>query len=357
MSRRLIFLMPNIDSNIFSAKTLLYRQDLYASYYKMLLGSSYAKGIVLYSGQESLGEGIRLDNLDIRNISSSSNNLLVYILKSLRFLRSLGETNLILVAGTPFQPFLAAIVIKRLLRKCKIQLSIHGELPGVRSSRLKSWFFGSQIYKADAIRFVSEAQMEVFEKEYGLRGVPKSVTPVPIEFLARDIKIKTINSIGFVGRIHAEREPLLWAAIVKDFPNLEKIIVGDGPLRTSLKEVLPSATYLGQFENEELLKVWSEIGILLSTAPFESYGLAIREALLGGVPVVAKESAGVKQLTTNFPNLIKTYTTVDEACRQISSFISKQPTSEEFLSFRNWFISTQETSLNELAKLWKSISD
>ena len=54
--------------------------------------------------------------------------------------------------------------------------------------------------------------------------------------------------------------------------------------------------YLGQIPNDKMSSVWAKIGVLVSMAPAESYGLAMREALLHGSPVWATNSSGVIDL-------------------------------------------------------------
>lgn len=357
MKPKLVFLMPGIEADFFSARSLFHRQDIYASALQNLFRENYSKGLVLYSGERSLDRDLTLKFLDVKRISSGKVGLAIFIWNSIRYLKSLKSEKIILVAGTPFQPFLTAIAIKSFLKNCRIQVSIHGELAGVQSGILKKWFFGKQIKRADAIRFVSLAQQQDFEDKYRISHIPKSVTPVPINVPDNSGTKKYVEAIGFVGRIHSERDPVFWASIVNEFPTLRKIIIGNGPLEHQLKNALPSAVFRGRLDGEELLQQWDEIGILLSTAPHESYGLAIREALLNGVSVVARESAGVKQLSQDFPRLVKTFTTKDEATRAISSFIDSYPKAEEFVSFKNWFIATQNHSLKSLADLWNSISD
>jgi hypothetical protein len=349
--------MPNIEADFFSARSLFNRQDIYASALHDLFRESYTKGVVLYSGERSFDRELTLEFLDVKRISSNRVGLAIFIWNSIRYLKSIKSEKIILVAGTPFQPFLAAIAIKLFFKNCRIQVSIHGELAGVESGLLKRWFFGKQIKRSDAIRFVSLAQQREFENKYRISHIPKSVTPVPIDVPNKSGAKKNVEAVGFVGRIHSERDPIFWASIVTEFPTLRKIVIGDGPLEHQLKNALPSAVFRGRLDGEALLKQWDEIGILISTAPHESYGLAIREALLNGVGVVARESAGVKQLSQDFPRLVKTFTTKDEAIRAIMSFIDSYPNAEEFVSFKNWFIATQNYSLKSLADLWNSISD
>jgi hypothetical protein len=40
------------------------------------------------------------------------------------------------------------------------------------------------------------------------------------------------------------------------------------------------------------MNMWASVGVLLSLAPAESYGLTMREAIVNGVPVLAVRSVG-----------------------------------------------------------------
>ncbi len=98
--------------------------------------------------------------------------------------------------------------------------------------------------------------------------------------------------------------------------------------------------------------LWPRINVLLSTAPYESYGLTIREALLHGVPVVAKTSAGVRELASRFPKLVRLFEERTQATALINDLLHSPPTKDEFDSFKDWFVGKQEESLRALAELW-----
>ena len=88
----------------------------------------------------------------------------------------------------------------------------------------------------------------------------------------------------------------------KSCNNFSIIVAGTGPDRDifleKLKLVNPTLKidYLGQIANDKMSSVWAKIGVLVSMAPAESYGLAMREALLHGIPVWATNSSGVNDL-------------------------------------------------------------
>jgi glycosyltransferase involved in cell wall biosynthesis len=130
------------------------------------------------------------------------------------------------------------------------------------------------------------------------------------------------------------------------------MVIGDGPLATRMKSELPKAIFTGLLSNQEVQKKWVGIGALLSTAPFESYGLAMREALLQGVPVVSRENAGAVQLAQRYPNLIKLYTHKTQAQQYLREFLENPLDEKEFEIFKRDFFAQQEESLIRLAKVW-----
>jgi hypothetical protein len=63
-------------------------------------------------------------------------------------------------------------------------------------------------------------------------------------------------------------------------------------------------TFKGHVSENELDNFWNEITILLSTSNIESYGLAIREAILRGKRCVAVTSVGARDAKENFGEAI-----------------------------------------------------
>jgi phosphatidylinositol alpha 1,6-mannosyltransferase len=162
---------------------------------------------------------------------------------------------------------------------------------------------------------------------------------------------KRVN-LGFVGRIHQERDPLLWTEIANSLPDTPKLVVGDGPLLSEMQRKLKGGEFTGAVDSARLGEIWPRIKVLLSTAPHESYGLTLREALLHEVPVVAKKSAGARELSSKFPNLVKLFVTPAEATAHLITLQKSPPSRDDFKSFREWFVQEQNESLLALAKLW-----
>ena len=352
MKRQLILLLPRIDKNVFSVQALLARQDLYASYLAHKQGGSYQKAIAFYSGTEAPVRPSSLSFIEPIWLGSTKLNLFSFFIKSIQYLKHIKDTRIILVAGTPFQPLLIARLISARFSNSVIQVSIHGELASVEKSWLKYLFLKSQLSKVSSLRFVSEAQRIDFCRESRFASIPSVITPVPINTeITRAASDMRIN-LGFVGRIHEERDPLSWAAIANSLPDMPNLVVGDGPLFGEMRTNLKRGEFTGALDGAQLESVWPRIKVLLSTAPYESYGLTIREALLHGVPVVAKTSAGARALASRFPNLVRLFEEREQATTLIRELLDSPPTQNEFNSFKDWFVRKQEESLRALAELW-----
>jgi glycosyltransferase involved in cell wall biosynthesis len=139
------------------------------------------------------------------------------------------------------------------------------------------------------------------------------MAPVPITLIKRNgtFVTKLPKTIGFVGRIQPERGLEFFYDFAKMIfnidPTIKFLIVGDGSSRKSFEELLEKSIpknqieFMGHLPLEELEKVWERIGVLVSTAPSESYGRALREALIHGVPVWSTDTRGLRDLIQEYP--------------------------------------------------------
>ena len=354
MSISVVILMPNINRNAQPATELLARQDFYASYLRKYSDTQFRKPLVIISGVSDISN---YENIEVHSISSKPMNIFVFTLKSLQVIKGVSPNPGSLIAGTPFQPFLIALVLKLFTPKAKIHTAIHGELGALKrgglSKLLKFYFFRLFLRRANSVRFVSKKQAEDAKKFVIFEKVKTFIAPIP--YVADSVGSNRSNSsslLAFVGRIQQERGVEEWIEVVKPFDRKQLLIIGEGPQAQTMKTLLVGATFTGALTNKEVQEKWAEIGVLLSTAPYESYGLAMREALLHGVPIVSKENTGAIELEQRYPNLIKLYRTKDQAQQYLKDFIEKPLDRKEFDAFRKDFFTEQEKSLNLLAKVW-----
>ena len=113
--------------------------------------------------------------------------------------------------------------------------------------------------------------------------------------------------ITTIGRLSGEKNQIMLLEVVK--PILEKIpearftITGRGPLRKDLQEyavrlqVAEKVVFLGERDDVAPVLKMSDCFVLCSN--YESFGLTILEAMAAGIPVIATDVGGVKEIVNN----------------------------------------------------------
>ena len=112
--------------------------------------------------------------------------------------------------------------------------------------------------------------------------------------------------IGFVGRVRREKGlDLLVRAlpdVVVSFPAARLLIIGDGPETGCIRElaqsegVLDRVVWMGMRERREAWSLLTALDIALVPSRFEGFGLAAAEAQAAGLPVVAADVDGLREV-------------------------------------------------------------
>ena len=97
--------------------------------------------------------------------------------------------------------------------------------------------------------------------------------------------------VGYVGRLAREKE-VERLQVLSGRPGIKLVIVGDGPLRSSLEKSMPDATFTGVLRGEELARAFATLDVFVHTGLNETFCQAIQEALASGVPVVGHAAGG-----------------------------------------------------------------
>ncbi len=226
------------------------------------------------------------------------------------------SNSLVFVAGDPLISGFMAIRLRDWFNKkqgkfAKVQIQTHFELNSINhgtsfKSLIRYHLTKYSLKNADQLRFVGPSQRNSFVQRFDITQ-PSLVIPVPLNISSDYLilpRIKCPETIAFVGRLHIERglpEFIQIATMISKYkPNLKILIYGDGPEKDKLERIIKdspiksSMIMKGNLAN--LDSEWAKIGVLVSTAPTESYGRAMREAHIHGVPVLAVQSQGAKQL-------------------------------------------------------------
>ena len=275
------------------------------------------------------------------------------------------------VVGDPWESYWSAYFLNKFLNKrIPIQIQVHGDIADPRwrkinfRNRIRYLLAKLSLPKAASIRAVTKYQVENLVKVFGIKRERIVVVPVPITVVSKSVALKSERpkTIGLIGRIHQDRGIWEFIQLVRVLSSSSKdfkvIVIGDGPSKDKfllkLESVIPKnrIIYLGQLPESELRKAWKKIGVLVSMAPVESYGRAIRESLIAGVPVWATTSTGVKDLMDNCKkdevkllDLSKSDTTLDKDFK----LLLKTKVSTDF---SKRFIKENNTYAAKLANSW-----
>lgn len=105
--------------------------------------------------------------------------------------------------------------------------------------------------------------------------------------------------IGFVGRLAPEKHVERLATLARRH-DLQVVIVGDGIEKPRLQTLLPTAVFTGALYGPQLAAAYASMDVFIHPGEHETFCQAVQEALASGVPVIAPDEGGPRDLVAPF---------------------------------------------------------
>jgi len=349
---------------------LLFRLNLYAEAYTKKSGGNTLKVLIKDKDLTHIGDPNIYAGITFVVVPYVRNNV-VNLFRMRKRIRHISLTPSLFIPNDPYRSFALVFLLKIFFfNGVKLQLQLHGTISGGFTLSLKKqvmrWATVCAILLSHSIRTVSESDFKRLSSFQILKKKEIFYAPVPVH-LPNSLKgfsnTRIQKNIIFLGRIHEERGIDILIEVVKtcNFSNSNFIfhIVGDGPRLSELRHTLATQTstggcvFHGEIHGESLVKVLRDMDVLLSCAPKESYGLAMREALLEGVPVFALVNDATRNLKEQFKDHVALFESVSEALHVLFNHLEILKISEKQTAhIRETLFLENLANIDSVAKSW-----
>ncbi|MCA4730497.1 glycosyltransferase family 4 protein [Mycobacterium avium] len=140
-----------------------------------------------------------------------------------------------------------------------------------RFPRVHRWARG-----VDVLRFAPSARSEALRRRWSPQGKP---------------------IVGFVGRLAPEKHVERLAGLAAS-DAVQLVIVGDGVDRAKLQSAMPTAVFTGALYGDELAAAYASMDVFVHPGEHETFCQVVQEALASGLPVIAPDAGGPRDLVT-----------------------------------------------------------
>jgi 1,2-diacylglycerol 3-alpha-glucosyltransferase len=143
--------------------------------------------------------------------------------------------------------------------------------------------------------------------------------------------------IGHVGRLAEEKNLVFLARSIASYlaatPTAHALIVGDGPSRQTMEEIFRNAGidrvyFSGVLQSSRLVSAYKAMDVFAFSSLSETQGLVLAEAMAAGVPVVALDAPGAREVVEDKVNGRLLYGADETAFHDALAWVVNRPTLE-----------------------------
>lgn len=329
----------------------------------------------IYSATNSFYKPIAHNKLsnNLVLISKPRMSPLLFSLRAIIQIKREKITPSLLVAGDPWESALSAFLVNLFLRKrIPVQVQIHADITDPKwrklnwKNNLKYAVAKFSLKFATRIRLVAMSQAIGLERYFGVPSEKIDIAPVPLNIISPVVGLNKQAvppfQVGLVGRVHKDRGLETFLVLVKKinsvYSDFQINIIGDGPekewfISQLLENFSADRIHMhGLLVGEKMLNIWEELDVLVSCAPVESYGRALRESIFNGVPVWATMSEGTKSLISEIGEEDVTILEVSKNANDLMLDLKSIVHREIPTSTRLKILEKQNSSMDLLVETW-----
>lgn len=362
-----------VDSRGILGRNNQYDLDRHIEYARRVNDSNKSVQVIVATTNPSFLTVSTFENLVVYPISGNRRFSPNYLFGVIKLVKRLGLRKVLFIAGDPWESAISVLVIRRFCSTnafCQVQ--IHADVTAstwVKISninRIRKAALSLTLHRFESIRVTSHEIKQSLENEYLIPEDRFVVSNIRINVNAKevpDLSKHRPRSISLVGRLEKDRGLDVFLELIRKISDLKIIvnIAGKGPDGEDFVEKLMSIVgrarvkVWGELNPREMPELWKQTGILVSTAPSESFGRTIREAASYGVPVLGVDSRGFNEFV-NFAGVpwVRPLN-VDCAVAEIQEIVQELLSVKTSLNVRKKILNEQEDQISKLINCWISL--
>ena len=285
---------------------------------------------------ESLSKNLKNDGHQVHKIQLGKglHGLIPYPKLYLEFIKVISKTDIVHIISASGNALLfkdlPAILFSRILNK-KVILNFVG---GSAIDHFEDWIWIKKIpfRLANAVVLPTNILKDAINKKKSPYNLIKIPHVVDIKYFKKEKKVKENKLILLATKaleIYSGYEILIdiFSEVKNEIEQVELWIIGDGPLREKLSAKvknmnLESVRFLGNVSHDRIPEIMSRANIFVHTTMYESFGIALVEAMASSLPIVTFDVGGISEVLGNESSYLIPYNDKERFLQRVMSLIS-----------------------------------